>query len=119
MEFSRKSGLFGQQKFAVGIVFAAQDQASFGEELRQAKAALLEWFAKRGKSGDLVQFTVAMPFDLHGPAEATLRQIHAAEKELSRPLQQRTIQISFLDGQGQLLRELTCKDGHWESSVAT
>lgn len=111
-ELRKKGGFLRGDRYALALVFGARDAAGFDQELREAKPALLDWFSRRGKAGDMVRVVIPNR-EVHAHAESTLRQIVADEQDLAAPLQQRTVLVSFL-GPGAIAdRELTWAKGAW------
>jgi hypothetical protein len=111
-EFAKKGGFLKGDKYGLSIVLTGGTEDQLVEELRQAKEALLDWFRDRGKSGDFVMFAV-MSSAMHQAADATLRDIVAQERDLSAPLQQRTVMISLAGLGGKTVSEATWSDGRW------
>ena len=109
-EFRKKGGFISGDSYGLSVVFAAGTEDELVQEFRQAKEALLDWIARRGKSANLVMFTVTA---LHDVAAATIRDIVAEEKDLSRPLQARTVIVSLVSS-GAQIGQWTWSRGEWK-----
>jgi hypothetical protein len=99
LEFSKGSGS------AVGLSLAADSADAFAQQLREVKAALLDWRAKHGDRCEMVMLTVASPRQHHPSIEALIEQVYHDETVLAPLLQSVSVQVALLNEQGRPDRE--------------
>ena len=99
MEFSKDTGK------AIGITIAPESVEAFMTELRDVKAALLDWKAKHQNRCDLVMFTVVCNPEIHAAMESVLQQVYDEEQELSPLLKSVNVQVALLNKRGKPVKE--------------
>ena len=99
MEFSKDTGK------ALGITIAPESVEAFMAELRDVKAALLDWKARHQNRCDLVMFTIVCNPDNHAAIESALKQVYDEEKELSPLLKSVNVEVALLNKRGKPVRE--------------
>jgi hypothetical protein len=99
MEFSKGSGS------AVALSLAPETADAFAQELRQVKAALLDWRAKHGGRCEMVMLTVVSAPEHHPAIESLIEQVYREEAELSPLLQSVSVQVALLNQRGKSVKE--------------
>jgi hypothetical protein len=101
MEFSRGSGS------ALTLSLAPDSAEAFAQELRQVKAALLDWHSKQGSRCELIMLTVVSAPEHHAAIESQIEQVYRAETELASLFQRVGVQVALLDLRGKPAKEYT------------
>jgi hypothetical protein len=99
MEFSKGSGS------AVGLSLAPDSADAFAQELRQVKAALLDWRAKHGSRCEMVMLTVVSAPEHHRAIESLIEQVYREEVELDPLLQSLSVKVALLNQRGKPVKE--------------
>lgn len=99
MEFSKGSGS------AIALSLAPDDSNAFAQELRQVKAALLDWRAKHGSRCEMVMLTVVTPPEYHPAIESLIAQVYREETELAPLLQAVSVRVALLNPQGKPVKK--------------
>ena len=99
MEFSKGSGS------AVALSLAANNADALAEEMRQVKAALLDWRAKHGDRCEMVMLTVVSAPEHHPAIEALIEQMYREEAELAPLLQSLCVQVALVNQRGKPAKE--------------
>jgi hypothetical protein len=99
MEFSKGSGV------ALGLSLTPDSADAFAQELRQVKAALLDWQAKHGGRCELVMLTVVSAPEHHPAIESLIEQVYRQEADLAPLLQSLSVQVALLNQQGKPVKE--------------
>src|SRR5262245_66622137 len=99
MEFSKGSGS------AVALSLAPDSAEAFAQELRQVKAALLDWRAKHGGRCEMAMLTVVSAPENHPAIESLIEQVYREEAELAPLLQSVSVQVALLNPRGKPVKE--------------
>jgi hypothetical protein len=99
IEFSKGSGS------AVALSLAPDSADAFAQELRQVKAALLDWRAKHGGRCEMVMLTVVSAPENHPAIESLIEQVYREEAELAPLLQSVSVQLALLNPRGKPVKE--------------
>ncbi len=99
MEFSKG------RHVALGITVAPESVDAFLAELRNVKAALLDWKAKHQDRCERVIFTVVCSLDNHEAIESALKQTYDSEQDLSPLLKSVNVDVALLDSSGKPVKE--------------
>jgi len=100
MEFSKSSGWS-----AVALSLAPDSADAFAQEIRQVKAALLDWRAKHGGGCKMVIITIVSAPENHPAIESMIEQMYREEAELAPLLQSLSVQVALLNQRGKPLKE--------------
>ena len=111
-EYRKKGGFLRGDTYALSLVLGARDASWLQPELVDAKAALIDWVARRKDSGDLVQFVVTSRA-AHESAERALRTLIESDGAVAPLMRKRSVHVSFLGFGGTAERELLWSDGRW------
>ena len=104
-------------KQALGLVFASPDVGGFLEEMREAKAALLEWRETHGEACRSVMFTITAPLEHHEAIEAALDHVYEEEGDLSPLLHSLRAEAAFLNPSGRAIKEYSLRQPPEERQV--
>jgi hypothetical protein len=98
-------GARGKNDYMAGLVFAVDSLEKFTSELREAKAALLAWQAKRQGGCKMVMFTITSPAELIETIERQLEQLRNEEVEIGPFLKTLQMQVAFLNNKGNPVKQ--------------
>jgi hypothetical protein len=99
LEFSKGAG------FALGVVLAVESPADFLVQMREIKAALLNWRSKHGDRCELVMFTITALDGKYDEVAHELDRVYREEAELSPLLQRLQVQVALLSRGGRAVKE--------------
>ena len=81
-EFSRKASLFSK-KFALNVTIAVEDEDALQQEMRLAKETILGWSSDRGRTAELIMFTIVAPEQIHQQIINFVRRTARVERDLA------------------------------------
>ncbi len=99
MEFSKGSGS------ALALSLAPDSADAFARELRQVKAALLDWLAKHGGRCEMVMLTVVSAPEHHPAIESLIEKVYREEAELAPLFQAVGVQVALLNARSKPVKE--------------
>ncbi len=96
--------------FALALTLTYDEIMDFAQELREAKAALLDWKKKRKNKCARVQLTVAGPSADHAEVQKMLDRLVKDKAEPGPFLQGLSVEVSLLNDKGKKVKEYVLGD---------
>jgi hypothetical protein len=87
-------------EFALGVTLTPKTKHDVLPEFRSMKDAIVEWESKRGEEGVLIIVNVVATSDIHDIFDDLLAKVYAQSSSFGRMLQRRTLQVTYLDLDG-------------------
>lgn len=90
----------GGAEFALGVTLTPSTKQDVLPEFRSMRDAVVAWEAKRGDDGVLIIVNVVAPSEVHAIFDDLLAKVYAQGSPFGRLLRQRTLQVTYLDLEG-------------------
>ncbi len=87
-------------EYALGVTLTPSSRRDLIPEFRLMKDAVLDWAAKRGDKGVLIVVNVVATTDIHEVFDDLLAKVYAQASSFANVLQNRTLQVTLLDLDG-------------------
>lgn len=87
-------------EFALGVTLTPKTKHDVLSEFRSMKDAIVEWASKRGDDAVLIIVNVVATSDVHDVFDDLLAKVYARGSSFSELLRKRTLQVTFLDPDG-------------------
>ena len=105
IEFTKKG--FLSTKYALGVTIAIEGDKTIASEFDQAKEAIVQWFANRGKTADLIMFTVLAPEAQHTEIAKFFGNLNVHDVQLGPIFKRVKTELNLMNLAGRGERKIT------------
>ena len=87
-------------EFVLGVTLTPETKKDVLPEFREMKDTIVEWDDRRGEQGVLIIVNVVATSEIHDVFDDLLAKVYAQGSRFGRLLQKRTLQVTYLDLDG-------------------
>lgn len=87
-------------EYALGVTLTPKSRHDLLPEFRSMKDAIVDWASERGDRGVMIVMNIVSEPDVHDVFDDLLAKVYAQGSSFSKMLQQRTLQVTLLDLEG-------------------